>query len=513
MAEVRPRRRGLWRSAAVVSSSAVLALTLAACTPPGQGYSLPHDLEPVPVNPGFSAVEDARAQILDWTGCGNGTSCATALLPLDYEDPSGEVVSIALKRLPATGESIGTIFVNPGGPGESGTELVGSAPYIFSQEVLASYDIVGFDPRGVGSSTQVRCLQPGQEDPTAAFFDITTKAGAAEFKAAYTKLGEMCRELSGDLLDHLDSVHVAKDMDVLRSLMGDEQLNYLGYSYGTMLGATYADLYPERVGRMVLDSAVDPAIDYASLQREQLAAFDDVFAAYVEECQAESECPLPADPDEAAASILDLSFELDEAPLPSEAPDGELLGWEMTMALQGALYYAGDWATLTEGLAQAYDGKDGTVLDELGAGGVMGGSSDPNAVFAFSAIDCVDYPISATFDEAIGHARELAKTSPLFGANMTAEATCALWPAKSTSVRKPITAEGAAPILLIGSLRDPATPYAWTKALSEQLSSGYLITYDGEGHGIYGGISTCVDDAVNDYLLTGALPQEGLVCT
>lgn len=508
MAEMRARRRAL-----LGSGLAVLALALAACTPPGQGYALPHDLEAVPANPGFTAADDARAQILDWSGCGNGTSCATALLPLDYDDPSGEVVAIALKRLPATGDAIGTIFVNPGGPGEPGTELVGSAPYIFSEEILASYDIVGFDPRGVGSSTQVRCLQPGQEDPTAAFFDVTTKVGAAEFKAAYTKLGEMCRELSGDLLDHVDSVHVAKDMDVLRSLVGDEQLNYVGYSYGTMLGATYADLYPERVGRMVLDSAVDPAIDYATLQSEQLTAFDNVFAAYVEQCQAESDCPLPADPEEAAASILDLSYELDEAPLPSDAPDGELLGWEMTMALQGALYYAGDWGILTEGLAQAYAGEDGTVLDELGAGGVMGGSADPNASFAYSAIDCADYPISASFDEAIEHARELAKESPLFGAEMTAEATCVLWPAKSTSVRKPITADGAAPILLVGALRDPATPYTWTKALAEQLASGHLITFDGEGHGIYGGISMCVDDAVNAYILTGALPEEGLVCT
>ena len=508
MAEVRFRRRALGG----VVLAAVAAFVLGACTPPGPDYAEPHDLAGAPVNPGFTAADDARAQILEWSGCGNGMSCATALLPMDYDDPSGEVVSIALKRLPATGEAIGTIFVNPGGPGESGIELVGSAPYIFSPEVLAKYDVVGFDPRGVGSSTQVRCLKDGQEDPTAAFFDVTTKEGAAAFKAAYTQLGEMCRELSGDLLDHVDSVHVAKDLDVLRSLVGDEKLNYLGYSYGTMLGATYADLYPERVGRPVLASAVDPAIDYATLQTEQLAGFDEVFAAYVAQCQEESECPLPADPAQAANSILDLSYELDEAPLPSDAPDGELLGWEMTMALQGALYYAGDWGTLTDGLAQAYAGEDGTVLDELGAGGVMGGSADPNAAFAYSAIDCMDYPISSSYDEAIAHARELAKQSPLFGANMTAEAVCALWPAKSASVREPITAEGSAPILLVGSLRDPATPYAWTKALSEQLASGHLITFDGEGHGIYGGISMCVDDAVNAYFLAGEVPEDGLVC-
>lgn len=519
MAHVHRRRHRRHRTRTLGALVGVLALaSLAACTPPGGPFPLADaptgagGIEDAPGATGFATLADVEAQAVEWGSCGNGAQCADVIVPLDYADVPGEGIRLALKRLPATGEARGTIFVNPGGPGESGIELVDSAPFIFGSAVLAEYDVVGFDPRGVGSSTQVRCLAEGEEDPTGYVYDLDDPLSVKELRIDYGLLAQGCQEYSGALLDHVDTAHVARDLDVLRALVGDDRLNYLGYSYGTLLGAVYAEQHPERVGRMVLDSAVDPSLGYAELQAQQLDGFDDVFATFVQQCQDVTGCPLPADPDAAATELLDVVAELDADPLPSDAEDGELAGWEVLSAVQGAMYSSGTWPDLAAGLGQVFAGGDGTIVDEIGDSGAMAGSSDPNAAFAFPAVDCTDYPMTSTLEEALAHAKELEESSPLFGAGSLSEVACVLWPAKATVGRTPITADGADPIFVVSALRDPATPHAWSVSLADQLSSGRLLAFDGEGHGIYGGVSTCVDEAVDDFFLTGDLPAESTVC-
>lgn len=446
---------------------------------------------------------------IDWQRCGNQFECAQVLLPLDYADPTGEQVRIALKRLPATGESEGSILINPGGPGESGIDLADSAEYIFGAEVLERYDIIGFDPRGVGASTHVMCVRPGERDPSNRDYDLDQPSQVLRMETDLHTLGDLCREHSGALLDHVDTNTVVQDLEALRVLLGEDTLNYLGFSYGTFIGARYADAYPASVGRMVLDGAVDPAIDYSTLTAQQIDAFDLAFARFVKACQAQSDCPFDPQVPVAEQQVLDLVDELDDDPAPSDAEDGQFAGWELTYALQTAMYSAGDWSWLASEIAEVEAGGDATELDEYGVYG--GAASDLNYPYWYTAIDCTDYPISGTFTEAVDRGRAAGEESELFGADY-AEAYCQAWPAKARTAPAPVHAEGAAPIVVIGTRFDPATPYLWAQSLADQLSSGVLLTYLGDGHTVYGGISDCVDGAVDSYFLTGVPPADGTVC-
>lgn len=464
---------------------------------------------------------------IDWENCGGRFECATVLLPLDYADPEGSQVEIALKRLPASGDALGSLLVNPGGPGESGVEFVEPAENVMDPDVRERYDIVGFDPRGVGASTSVVCLREGQVDPTAVDVDLTTELGVQTLRSAYQQLAALCQERSGALLDFVGSDEVVQDMEALRGLLGEDTLNYLGYSYGTLLGALYADRYPERVGRMVLDSAVDPALDYETLQREQVEAFDAAFARYLAECHEQEGCPLDADPAAATAEIEEIAAELDEWAVDKD----DLTGADLIAELSDSLYSPELWPVVTEDLTALLGDPEGledlevgdldwdeSELDEeSGDDGDAASpgdlaSDDPNWDLWFTAVDCSDYPVTSTFAVAVQHSLELAEASPVFGAGSLAEASCVAWPPNPTAERGPVSGEGAAPILIIGSIGDPATPYAWSVSLADQLTSARLLTYDGDGHAIYGGRSACVDAAVDEYLVTGELPTEGAVC-
>lgn len=482
---------------------------------------------------GSQLVAGPSSTTIDWARCGNGYECADVLLPLDQADPDGEQVRIALKRLPAaSGDAEGAILLNPGGPGESGVALVTSAPDILGAEVLARYDVIGFDPRGVGASTHVRCLEPGEEDPTGVGFDLSDPRDVARMRDAVTALAASCRERSGALLDHVGTTDVVADLERIRELLGFERLDYLGYSYGTLIGALYADTYPERVGRMVLDGVVDPSIDYSRLQDEQTTAFDEAFSRFVAECRRGRTCPLDADPDEAARDVLDLADELDAA---ADQGRSGVDGADLVEAMSEAMYMPWAWPEVALGLGDLARGGGGEELFEavgVGGGGDGGGgdgsgeiedqasdavgndpdvTTDLNYPFWFTAVDCADYPPTGTFEEAVEHARELGERSELFGGSI-GEAMCTLWPTAKRREPALVHARGAAPILIIGTVHDPATPYSWAVSLAEQLDSGYLLTYDGDGHGIVGGVSRCVDAVVNEYFLTGELPSAPAVC-
>lgn len=526
------------RSAFAALAAATLAVGLAACG--GQ---------PVPVNGSNSAsgstgpvpdgLESFYSQELDWYPCGDGPTiaeykkgaflCATAEVPLDYEDPDGQRISIALKKREADRDAQGTLFINPGGPGGSGVELVASAVDMFGKDILKAYDVIGFDPRGVGSSTAVDCVTDAQLDVDRSGEVYTAEELAAEEQESEEEIQagvldaakedaaacEANTEVKG-LLDHIDTVSAARDLDVLRHLAGDSTLTYLGYSYGTYLGATYADLFPANVGRLVLDGAVDPSLSAGELSLGQAEGFENALRAFVADCQAGSVCPLTGDVDAGVRQMQDFLDLVATSPIETYDPDRPLTHSLALDAIIGVLYADEAWSVLVEALNQAMLQNDGSTLlyiADLFASRNEDGSYSGNSDEVISAINCLDYPVQGDPASWAAEADKAEELSPTFGDMMGySDLYCQGWGHTSHRERAAIHAAGAAPILVIGTTGDPATPYQWSVALAEQLDSAMLLTWEGNGHTAYGRGGDCVNNAVDTYLLTGQMPAEGLTC-
>lgn len=463
-------------------------------------------------------LEDFYEQSVTWTDCGGGAECARIEVPMDYADPTGERVELALKRLGAgtPGERLGSLLINPGGPGGSGTTLVDSASFVLSADLMDAYDVVGFDPRGVGDSTPITCVSDAELDALrAAVYDTSTPEGRDALRTDMIRLADACGANTGPLLGYVDTVSAARDMDIIRSVLGDERLTYLGYSYGTALGAAYADLFPTRVGRLVLDGGLDPTLDYAALGLGQAAGFEAALRSYAEDCLAGGDCPLTGSVDEAVGQVQRFFDLLAGSPLPTSS-DRELT---QSLAVSGVLLTLYDdqyWPILSEALRAAMTNRDGSqllFLADLVADRQADGTYASNSTVALTAINCLDLPVNADPAAMDAEAEKLIAASPTFGRFFAyGEIACDVWPVDAVGVRGPLAAEGAAPILVIGTTGDPATPYAWSVALAEQLESGLLLTFDGEGHTAYGRSNDCVTDAVDGYLIDGAVPEDGLVC-
>ncbi|MFG1960058.1 alpha/beta hydrolase [Nonomuraea sp. NPDC049028] len=460
------------------------------------------------------AGTEAPADGLSWSDCGDGFDCAKLSVPLDYGQPNGEHIKISVVRLPATGDRIGSLVVNPGGPGSSGVTYARAARSIVSEEVRERFDIVGFDPRGVGESSPVECLSDSRLD---AFIDLDTTPDTPQERAALEQgsreFAKGCQAGSGRLLPHVGTVDAARDMDGLRQALGDQKLTYLGKSYGTFLGAVYADMFPGKVRALVLDGALDPAISRLKLNADQAMGFERALRAYLESCLAEGDCPFRSRTvDGALAELTELLHRTDARPLPA---DGRQAGESLaTLGALTPLYDRGSWPELTETFRQALNG-DGRLLlrnaDQLIDRHANGAYS--NQTEANMAINCVDGSYPKDVSAYAAAATEAERQAPRFGSYlMWSSLPCAFWPAKPTLTNRPLTAKGAAPILVIGTERDPATPYAWAQALASELNSGVFLGYDGDGHTAYFNGSTCVDDAVDHYLLTGTPPEDGTVC-
>ncbi|MCA2229449.1 alpha/beta hydrolase [Nonomuraea aurantiaca] len=460
------------------------------------------------------AGTEAPADGLSWSDCGDGFDCAKLSVPLDYGQPNGERIKISVVRLPATGDRIGSLVVNPGGPGSSGVTYARAARSIVSDEVRERFDVVGFDPRGVGESAPVECLSDSRLD---AFIALDTTPDTPQERAALEQgsreFAKGCQSGSGRLLPHVGTVDAARDMDRLRQALGDQKLTYLGKSYGTFLGAVYADMFPSKVRALVLDGALDPAISRLKLNADQAMGFERALRAYLESCLAEGDCPFRSHTvDGALAEVTELLHRTDARPLPA---DGRQAGESLaTLGALTPLYDRGSWPELTETFRQALNG-DGRLLlrnaDQLIDRRANGAYS--NQTEANMAINCVDGGYPKDVSAYAAAATEAERQAPRFGAYlMWSSLPCAFWPAKPTLTNRPLTAKGAAPILVIGTERDPATPYGWAQALASELDSGVFLGYDGDGHTAYFNGSTCVDDAVDHYLLAGTPPQDGTVC-
>jgi pimeloyl-ACP methyl ester carboxylesterase len=460
-------------------------------------------------------------QTIDWERCTltEGAQCATVLAPLDWEDPTGETIELALARVQASGEgeALGSLLINPGGPGGSGKSFLPLALDSIGEDVKARYDIVGFDPRGVGDSTAVTCYESTEDlDAYYAASWPRTAAGFEESLEVVEPFAEACDENTGPVLAHIDTVSSAKDMDLLRELLGDSKLNFLGYSYGTLLGATYADLFPENVGRMVLDGAIDPSTPADLHEVEQAAGFEAALGAYLTDCLGTAACPFDGSKEEALTQIHDLLLAIEKKPLPAGPDDPRQL--TLPLALNGILvtmYDDANWIATSTALSQALDEADGTMLMYLSDAYLerVNGEYRSNQMEAFIAINCLDDRVAADLASAEAHAAALVEASPTFGEFWSyTEKQCEVWPYPETGEAHAIAAPGAGPIIVVGTTGDPATPYHGAVALAEQLESGVLITYEGEGHTAYGRSNQCVDEPINRYFLEGEPPREDLTC-
>lgn len=473
-------------------------------------------------SPDAAALRPYYEQKLSWRDCGvPGFQCSTMKAPLDYASAgSGQDVDIAVARRQATGpgKRLGSLVVNPGGPGGSGIGYLQAYAGIgYPAPVRARYDMVSFDPRGVDRSSPVECLTgPAMDKYTQVDQTPDDAAERARLVAAFKEFAAGCQARSQRILPHVSTVDAARDMDLLRAVLGDEKLTYVGASYGTFLGATYADLFPGRVGRLVLDGAMDPARPAVDLNRDQTAGFETAFTAFAKDCAKQPGCPLgKGGPDEVAARLKEFLRKVDAQPVPTgetDRPLGEALA---TTGVIEAMYDEGAWPQLREALTAAMDG-DGSSLLAL-ADSYYQREPDgkyPNLMFANAAVNCLDQPPAFTGPDAVESALpSFEKASPVFGEGFAwASLNCTYWPAKATGTAKPLTAKGAAPILVVGTTRDPATPYKWAQALAGQLESGTLLTYDGDGHTAYGRGSDCIDTSINQYLLEGKVPADGKKC-
>ncbi|MGP3686960.1 alpha/beta hydrolase [Streptomyces sp. IBSNAI002] len=473
-------------------------------------------------SPDPAALRPYYEQKLSWRDCGvPGFQCATMKAPLDYANAgSGQDVDIAVARRQATGpgKRLGSLVVNPGGPGGSGIGYLQAYAGIgYPAAVRGQYDMVSFDPRGVDRSSPVECLTgPAMDKYTQVDQTPDDAAEQALLVAAFKEFAAGCQAHSQRVLPHVSTVDAARDMDLLRAVLGDEKLTYVGASYGTLLGATYADLFPGRVGRLVLDGAMDPSRPALDLNRDQTAGFETAFTAFAKDCAKQDGCPLGTGaPDAVAARLNEFFRKLDAQPVPTgddARPLGEALA---TTGVIAALYDESAWPQLREALTSAMDG-DGAGLLSL-ADSYYERSPDgtyANLMSANAAVNCLDQPPAFTGPDAVRSALpSFEKASPVFGKGLAwASLNCTYWPVKAAGTAKPLAAKGAPPILVVGTTRDPATPYKWAEALADQLESGTLLTYDGDGHTAYGRGSDCVDTAINSYLLEGKVPQKGKKC-
>lgn len=472
---------------------------------------------PVAANP---ALEPFYTQQAQWEPCadrGPRVECATVQVPLDYTDPSARTLELALLRVPSTGTPRGSLVVNPGGPGAGGMDFAEYLGGVIDPDVRNAFHIVGFDPRGVEASAPVQCLTGRQTtrwyrtDPTP---DTVEERRTLWRRAAAISTG--CLASDPQLARFVGTDNTVRDMDVIRSAVGDSTLNWLGFSYGTSLGARYAQEFPDTVGRMVLDGGVDPRLDAMAVSKDQSAGFQQALQRFAADCAKKPRCvaDTPAGVIDALNSVL---AKLDRRSLPTDG-SRRLVQGEAITAVFFSMYSKSLWPTLRSGLrdAAAGDGTTLQILAQLANDQIGPNSYGTNIASAFYAIGCWDFPATPGIAGLRSAARDWSRGAAvpeLARAMSWGNAPCSSWFAHSPTPPARVSTTTTADILIIGTTFDPATPYAWSKSLANQLPTSRLLTYRGDGHTAYGGTNICIDTITDRYLLTGALPQVGTTCT
>ena len=517
-----PPSRALLRTAAL---TAVLTVLLAGCGAFDNAKSLPKpSLSPSPVattaagSPAPAAADLARYydQKVTWKPCRGGDQCTRITVPLDYAHPGEKDISLAVLKVPAANKTqrVGSLVVNPGGPGGSGVEYAANTSAYFGSELQQAFDIVGFDPRGVGDSTPVQCLSDGPLDPCVATDpdpDSTPEIKSSD--ALLQQFGDGCVQRSGDLARHISTSEAARDMDILRAVLGDQKLTYFGASYGTFLGATYADLFPQRVGRMVLDGAIDPSLSTLRLNLVQAHGFEVALRAYVGACVDRGGCFLGSTVDEGTARIRKFLDDVERNPI-NGSGGRELTAGNAVLGIWAPLYNESYWSLLDNALRAAFGG-DGAQLMSLSDAYTSRGPNgySDNSLEALYAVNCLDHDDSIPSLKVPSYIPRFEKASPTFGAIFAfGLSSCSKWPIHTGRVPEPIHANGAPPILVVGTTRDPATPLTWARALAKQLDNGILVKRDGDGHTGYHAGNGCVDHTIESYLVSGQVPPGEVDC-
>ena len=467
------------------------------------------------------ALAKFYGQKLAWHACNDSDrdyECARLTVPLDYAKPEGKTIWLAVLRVPASGDGrLGSLVVNPGGPGGSGVKLAAAARNFISPEVRDAYSIVGFDPRGVGSSAPVECLTDAQTDEfVAAPATPDTPAERSEYAKDSADLGKACEQKSAELLPVVNTLSAAKDMDVLRAALGDSHLDYLGFSYGTFLGVVYAEQFPTKVGRFVLDGAVDPSLTNAEISRQQAVSFDRELNRYLAYCVSQGDCPLGDSVQAAQERLKAFVTGLDANPLVVDG--GREVNTSVALtAIIGSMYSPEqNWSKLTTALGEGLQG-DGkalmAIVDDFNERGADG-KYENNGIDAIYAVSCTDRTDRQDSAETAKLAAQWSNEAPFFGAMAAyGNLPCATWPAPATFSPHRIVAPGTPEILVIGTEYDPATPLQWSQAMADQLANGVFLEWQGaDGHTAYGRGSECIAAQVDRFLLTGQAPADGTVC-
>ena len=509
----------LHRAIAVVAGLAAASVMLSGCL-----YAMiPEQSDPKPSVTNAPDTDGVDADLLPfysqelvWTACGTGFDCTDVTAPLDWENPATGEITLSVVRHQAEGTAIGSLLTNPGGPGASGVDLIlNSLDFAVGADLIENYDVIGFDPRGVGDSTAVTCYDPAQMDEYLYGIPAAprgTPEWEAELLASHKSFAEACDANSGGILPYITTINAARDMDLIRAVLGDTHLNYLGYSYGTFLGATYAQLYPEKAGRLVLDGAIDPSVPGLEVGATQALGFESALRAYMQNCLDSGSCPFNGTVDQAMADLGALLASADRTPL--QSGDGRQLGADSMMTgIIAALYSQDSWDYLTQGLDEALQGNADTMflLADF-YNGREGNTYADNSSEAFRAYNCMDYPVEDDPAAEAASQAKIAEGAPTIAPYWNGPDSCSVWPYPPTGTRGEIKAEGAGPIVVVGTTNDPATPYEWSEALADQLEEGVLITRVGEGHTGYNKGNSCVDTAVEAFLIDDVVPEDGLRC-
>lgn len=452
---------------------------------PGHDASVDAGRDAAPADGGEDDAGGGPA--LEWEACGIPFECATLVVPLDHTDPDGATIELALARVPAQSppDRIGAVLVNPGGPGASAIQFLrGNAAALaqFAPDLARDFDVVAFDPRGMGDSTRMDCLD---DDRMAVLATLDTVPDDEEENAALIawaqELVAGCEARSPDLARHVDTESVARDMDLIREALGEETISYWGTSYGTVLGATYATLFPDRVRAFVLDSPVWPAADLPENQSHPIAAYEVELGRFMERCGARGQCTFHGGDGtaavEAAYDAVRATLELGPIPAGEDELTETLFLNAMTTLIRG-----GNWDGVEEGLVSAQAG-DGTALAAVGA---LATQSLP--LESSLPVLLLDFGCPEGFDAAAAEAflADARAASPRLGsASAPIAAACALWPLERPTPKTPIDASLAPPMLVMAGEHDPATPYAGVDPFMAALANeSYLVTWQGNGHGI-----------------------------
>ncbi len=462
--------------------------------------------------PPASSKPPAPAALTAWKACdGDGFQCSTLKVPLDEADPSKGTVTLALtrKRASRPADRIGSLLINPGGPGSSAVGYLQAAWQAIPAGVRARFDLVAFDPRGVGRTAPVRCGTTAELDR---YFHLDpTPDNQAELKA-YTDgnaaLAAGCQKRSARVLPYVSTREAADDLDRVRAALGDDKPTYLGYSYGTAIGATYLERHPTKVRAMVLDGALDPRLTWDKLLEGQSKGFDLALGAFMTDCQ-KTRCPWRQ---EVTGDLLEefdaLAARIDASSLPGVGARRVGPG-EFSLGAGYGLYSKNLWPTLASALVQAHRGKGAEILAMNDRYLDRTDSGYENVIEANLSVNCIDRPWPSETSEYLALAERVRPDAPRFGPAIALSGlSCAPWPVGEVLGPRTVRGQGSPPIVVIGTTRDPATPYEWSVALAEQLDKGVLLINEGDGHTVYrAGAKACIRDRVDSYLLTAKAPS------